>query len=99
MSSNQRGPAPEPGVYDRGGFVEVVNVDPRESEAGRCSVADLASQFRFVPADEKADPGADFAAAGLVSREIRQDEIWHWVLLALLARLLTEGFLANRTTT
>ncbi len=24
-----REPAPEPGVYDRGGFVEVVNVDPR----------------------------------------------------------------------
>jgi hypothetical protein len=93
------GPVPEPGVYDRGGFVEVVNVDPRESETDRCRVADLASQFRFVPADPKAEPGAEFATAGVVGREIRQDEIWHWVLLALLALLLAEGFLANRTTT
>lgn len=93
------GPAPEPGVYDRGGFVEVVNVDPRESETDRCRVADLASQFRFVPADQKAVPGADFATAGVAGREIRQDEIWHWVLAALFAVLLMEGFLANRTTT
>jgi hypothetical protein len=93
------GPEPEPGVYDRGGFVEVVNVDPRESATDRCTVADLASQFRFVPADQKADPGADLATAGVAGREIRQDEIWHWVLVALLAMLLMEGFLANRTTT
>jgi hypothetical protein len=93
------GPVPEPGVYDRGGFVEVVNVDPRESETERCRVADLASQFRFFPADRKAEPGADFVTAGVVGREIRLDEIWHWVLVALLAVLLMEGFLANRTTT
>jgi hypothetical protein len=79
--------------------VEVVNVDPRESETDRCRVADLASQFRFVPADQKAVPGADFATAGVAGREIRQDEIWHWVLAALFAVLLMEGFLANRTTT
>jgi len=91
-------PVLEPGVYERGGSVEVVNVDPRESETDRCRVADLARQFRFIPADQKAEPGADFAAAGVVGREIRQDEIWHWVLVALLAMVLIEGFLANRTT-
>jgi hypothetical protein len=88
----------EPGIYDRGGYHEIVNVDPRESETDRSTIADLASRFRFDPTGEAADADSDVAAAGMLGGELRQDEIWHWALLVLFAVLLVEGFLANRTT-
>ncbi len=92
------GLAAEPGVFDHDSYHEIINVDPRESETDRTTVADLAGYFQFDPAGEKPDAEAELTAAGVGSGELRQDEIWHWVLLALIAMLLVEGFLANRTT-
>jgi len=91
-------PSPEPGVYDRDVYHEIVNVDPRESETDRSTIADLASHFQFDPTGEAAHADSDVVAAGMLGGELRQDEIWHWALLVLFAVLLVEGFLANRTT-
>jgi len=89
---------PAPGVYDRGDYHEVVTIDPRESETDRCSIADLAKQFRFAIDDQGDEASPNLAVAGIAGRELRRDEVWHWVLLVLLGILLIEGFVANRST-
>jgi len=99
--TDQVGPSersPEPGVYDRGEYHEIVAIDPRESETDRCSIADLAKQFQFTVADQASDSAATPAIAGIAGRELRRDEVWHWILIILFGMLLLEGFLANRTT-
>ena len=99
--TDQVGPAEpdaEPGVYDRGGFHEIVNVNVRESETDRSTVADFADHFRCITTGEELDTDTDTMAAGITSSELRQDEIWHWALIALVTMLLAEGSLANRTT-
>ena len=99
--TDQAGPAEpdvEPGVYDRGGYHEIVNVNARESETDRATVAEFADQFRCNTAAEELNTGTDTVTAGIASSELRQDEVWHWALMALVTMLLAEGFLANRTT-
>jgi len=99
--TDQVGPAEpdvEPGVYDRGGYHEIVNVNARESETDRSTVADFADHFRCNTTGEELNTGTDTVTAGITSSELRQDEIWHWALLALVTMLLAEGSLANRTT-
>lgn len=93
------GPADRPGVYDRGTYHQVINVNPRESETDRCSRQEFAARFGFsLPSDEETSSGRA-AAAVAASTELRQDEVWHWVLLCLFGVLFVEGFLANRTIT
>ncbi len=82
-----------PGVFARERFHQVVNIDPRESETDRFTPGELASRFGF-----RLQSDAGPATAGIVARtDLRSDEIWHWILLALLGVLLVENFLANRT--
>jgi hypothetical protein len=84
-----------PGVVDRGGYWEVVNVDPRESEMDRSSRQEFADRFGLMlQTEEEHDTAAQRTAA---TAELRADEIWHWVILGLLVVLLAECFLANRT--
>lgn len=87
-----------PGVFAREGFCEVVRLDPRESESERITPEQFAARFHFT-----LSPGEDFSTSDGPVRlaaigQLRPDEIWHWVILCLLAFLLLESFLANRTT-
>lgn len=89
---------PIPGVFDRGGFHEVINVDPRESELDRCTREEFAAQLKLKLQDPGlAPPGRDVASVAITA-ESRPNEIWHWVMLPLIVLLLCEQFLANRTT-
>ncbi|NQT15794.1 MAG: BatA domain-containing protein [Planctomycetes bacterium] len=92
------GDAPAPGVFDRDGFHEVINVNPRESETDRSTREEFAARFQFElhsTEEERAD-GWETDLARAV--DVRPDEIWHWVILCLLGVLFVENFLANRTT-
>lgn len=92
------GDDPLPGVFDKGTYHQVVNINPRESEMERCTPNELAARFQFELDLGREDRG-DEAEAQLASAvDFRPDEIWHWVLLCLLAVLFGECFLANRTT-
>ncbi len=90
-------PPVKPGVYDRGSYHEIVNMNARESETDRTTIGDLARHFQFHMAGDETDAGTAVSAAGVAGVELRQDEIWYWVLLILFATLCAESFLANRT--
>lgn len=88
-----------PGVHDRGKYREVINVSPRESETDRCTREEFAKRFELklhesVPAEQVAAAGLNLSTS---TTELRDDEIWHWVVFVLLAVLFIENFLANRT--
>lgn len=88
-----------PGVYQRDGFWEVVNPSPRESETDRCTREEFANRFG-IKLHEDEEPviraGAGLQAATTI--ELRDDEVWHWIVFGLLGVLCVECFLANRTT-
>jgi hypothetical protein len=92
------GPQAVPGVFPREGYCEVINVDPRESESERCTAEQFAARFRFQVAPEEDGQTATRVARIGAPDQLRQDEIWHWLLLALFGCLAWEGFLGNRTT-
>ena len=87
----------KPGVYQRQDrFWQVVNTSPRESEMNRCSIDDFVKRFALT-VDESAAAAAS-AAMAPTSLEIRKNEIWHWILFALVALLCLEFLIANRAT-
>jgi hypothetical protein len=88
----------EPGVYPDGQRWLVVNPSPRESETERVEIGEFADRFGLTLAGEENAQEASsepVAAAGLA---LRDDELWQWVAVALVALLCGEAFLANRTT-
>ena len=87
-----------PGVYERDGYWEVINPSPRESETDRCRPEEFAQRFQ-VKFDDPQEAEASLADAPRArSMELRDDEIWHWLVFGLLGMLAIEGLLANRTT-
>jgi hypothetical protein len=86
-----------PGITPDGRAVVVRNLDPAESEIERLTVQQFRDAFHLAaPAGEaKKDP----AAAGVKPPpgSQRPDELWVYVLWALLLVLVAELFLANRT--
>ncbi|MHB8953041.1 MAG: BatA domain-containing protein [Pirellulaceae bacterium] len=93
-----QGPRAVPGVFQCEGFHEVVNVDPRESESERCTAEQFAARFRFQVTPEEDGQTATRVARATNPNQLRQDEIWQWLVLGLFGCLLAEGFLGNRTT-
>ena len=85
-----------PGVFQRPRYSEVVNTSPRESDVDRCSREEFENRFAMKFVDESGVAATRTADGGNV--EFQRDEIWHWVACALLAVLLLEGFVGNRTT-
>ncbi len=86
-----------PGVYERDGYTEVVNAGPRESETDRCTSEEFANRFQLTLHENEAAPLAASRAASALSADLREDERWYWIVFILLAVLLLEGFVANRT--
>jgi IS1 family transposase len=88
-----------PGIFEAGKAMHVVNVSPRESETERCSVSDFASRFELNIGDQEiGSPAAKVRRASFSSAfDVRQNEIWHWILFALVTLGTVEFFIANRT--
>lgn len=85
-----------PGVYLSGGNQRVVNVDPGESTTDRCSATELAQRYGLTLTDD--DPPAGRESANLPrERRSQQEELWPWLLMALVGVTGTEFLLANRT--
>lgn len=85
-----------PGVDQFDRFAEIINVSPRESDTDRCSKQEFEDRFAVKFIDEDSSTVAQ--TAGLGNVELQQDELWHWVGCVLLAVMLLEGFVGNRTT-
>jgi hypothetical protein len=93
-----RGADVTPGIYEREGFTEVVNPSPRESETDRCTPEEFAKRFELALGDQETETSARPLAASLaLTGDLRDDEVWYWVVFILLGILLLEGFVANRT--
>jgi hypothetical protein len=87
-----------PGVVERDGYRDVVNVSPRESETDRCTVEEFAQRFELtLPTltDEARGPSPVVAAGP--NFDLRDHELWQYVALALVLLVCSEAFLANRT--
>ena len=69
----------------------VVNVDPRESDAGRLSVED----FRSAVTRLKDEPGAE----GRIEARQQEDRqhLWQYAMAMMVVLLAAEGLLAART--
>ena len=90
--------ANKPGIYERSRHWDVVNVNSRESEVDRCTASQFAGRFGVTLAGGTVQERTRVAAAIPSTIELRDDEIWHWLLLVLLVVLCAESVLANRTT-
>ena len=85
-----------PGVEQFRRHSEVINTNPRESEPDRCSQQEFEDRFALKFVDDGDSPVSRASMIGNI--EFHHDEIWHWVAFALLAVLMLEGFVGNRTT-
>lgn len=87
----------DPGVRRAGNNWEVRNLESAESELEACSPEEFARRLGVTLAADAAGPASAAAAPEQDGRELRPGELWPWVWLALVACLLAEGILANRT--
>lgn len=85
-----------PGVEQFDRYAEIINTAPRESDTDRCSRQEFEDRFAVKFVDEDGTTDSQLASLGNV--ELQQDELWHWVGCLLLAVMLLEGFVGNRTT-
>ncbi len=86
-----------PGVYEREGFTEVVNVGPRESETDRCTPEEFANRFQLRLHEKGAASLSQSQTALALSSDLREDEKWYWAVFIMVGLMLVEGFVANRT--
>jgi len=82
---------PEPNAPRRAVRRVAINVDPRESDPGRLSVAEFQSAVTRLK-----DAGASEARIEAKQREERQ-HLWQYVLAIMLVTLAVEGAVASRT--
>ncbi len=91
----------QPGVLAREGYSLVVNTSPREAETERCTAEDFVNRFGLSLASQAAAPVAPSAAApaarASLGTELIDSEFWPAIAIGLLAVLLLEGLVANRT--
>jgi uncharacterized membrane protein len=86
-----------PGLIAGDGYSLVVNTSPRESETERCSAEEFINRFglKLAEADEAPRPATEVHAG--LGTEMIDSEVWHWAALLVLAALVLEGLVANRT--
>lgn len=87
---------PKPGVFKAGKSWKVVNVSPRESETDRCSKDDVIKRFGLVTGEADSPVVASIPVIGN-TMDIHKNEMWHWILFALITMGTIEFFLSNRT--
>ena len=86
-----------PGVHAQDGFTLVVNSSPREAETDRSTAAEFANRFGLRIADDAVDAQIAQPERAAGGTELIDSELWPWLAGLLLATLLAEGLVANRT--
>jgi len=87
----------QPGVVAGEGYALVVNTSPREAETERCTPEEFVNRFGLKPADDDVTQTAPLQAQAALGTEMIDGEVWQWVAVLVLAGLLLEGLVANRT--
>ncbi len=88
-------PGHAPGIVMEKERIVVRNLDPSESELDRVTPATLREVYR-LPVPQAPGRAVDDLKELLPGSQ-RPDELWSWILLALLAVLVAETFVANQT--
>lgn len=88
----------KPGVYEKTRHWEVINPSARESETDRCTPMEFSDRFALHVGGRNSSADQLVAAVAPTTVELRDDEIWHWIVFALVGVLCIECFLGNRTT-
>jgi hypothetical protein len=86
-----------PGVHSQEGHTLVVNGGPREAETDRAPPEEFANRFGLKLADEAIPVEAQPSERVVAGTELIDNELWPWLAGCLLAVLLAEGLVANRT--
>jgi hypothetical protein len=86
-----------PGVVDQPTYSLVVNTSPREAETERCTPEEFVNRFGLKLASDTPIVEQPAATRAAIGAELIDSEVWHWVAVALLAALLLEALVANRT--
>jgi len=86
-----------PGVQAQDGFTLVVNSSPRESETDRATAEEFANRFGLKIADDAVEMQVVQPQRAIAGTELVDSELWPWFAGLLLATLLAEGLVANRT--
>ncbi len=89
--------ASTPGVLPQEGYTLVVNTSPREAETDRSSAEEFATRFGLKLADEAVPAEVAKPERVVAGTELIDNELWPWLAACLLAALLAEGLVANRT--
>ncbi|HUY87210.1 MAG TPA: BatA domain-containing protein [Pirellulales bacterium] len=86
-----------PGIVTAEGYSLVVNTSPREAETERCTADEYMNRFGLKVGDDDAKQTAATAQHASLGTEMVDSEIWPWVAALVLAALIVEGLVANRT--
>jgi hypothetical protein len=86
-----------PGVHAQDGFTLVVNSSPREAETDRATAEEFASRFGLKIADDAVNAQIAQPERAASGSELIDSELWPWLAGLLLATLLAEALVANRT--
>jgi hypothetical protein len=86
-----------PGVHAQDGFTLVVNGSSREAETDRSTAEEFANRFGLKIADDAAEAQIAQPERIVAGTELIDSELWPWLAGLLLATLLAEGLVANRT--
>jgi hypothetical protein len=86
-----------PGVVAREGYALVINTSPRESETERCPAEEFVNRFGLKLADAAETPQPVAKVEASLGADMIESEVWQWVALLVLAFLVIESLVANRT--
>lgn len=88
-----------PGIVSADGYSLVVNTSPREAETERCTAEEYMNRFGLKEAEEGKTKTTEAAAQrAALGTEMIDSELWPWVAALVLAALIVEALVANRTT-
>lgn len=86
-----------PGIHADRGYSLVVNMSPREAETERCTVEEFANRFGLQLETAAASDATAPVQAAAVGAELINSEVWPFIAIVLLALLVVESLIANRT--
>jgi len=87
----------QPGIVAGEGYSLVVNTSPREAETDRSTSDEFVARFGLKLAEDELTQATPVQAQAALGTEMIDSEVWHWVALMVLAALVMEGLVANRT--
>lgn len=86
-----------PGTFSKDRYTQVVNASPRESETERSTVDEFVNRFGLKPAKTQSEVVAAPQEQAASGTELIDSEVWPWLAMMLVAGLVVEVLVANRT--